>query len=333
MHGAVLLLLSLGCSCAWCFSVRPLFAAQPLSEPVTDEDDATVISVPYGPSLITLVGTAHLSKKSNEQVENFIATEKPDVVMVELDKSRIERIGFTSLEEIGLPVVTADDIVLPYQKETKETTWWKVPQAVALDLFLDAFKNVARKLLTGMYDDMSEKIQNEDGPGGEFLTAIRAGKQHGASRIVLGDRESTETIRRAAQLAIESGNPFKVIERLNQVNGEQMKLLEERVKLEIVEAGGDIDDESSVTVAMMEAMKTDNAFRNRLFEKLEKEVPELTEAFLKERDMLMAEALRRETTKGARHIVGVVGLAHVLGILENLKQMEESTTSKQSEER
>ena len=40
----------------------------------------------------------------------------------------------------------------------------------------------------------------------------------------------------------------------------------------------------------------------------------------------LAEAIRRETSKGAQHVIGVVGLAHVKGILDNLQTMKTSDT-------
>jgi pheromone shutdown protein TraB len=76
-------------------------------------------------------------------------------------------------------------------------------------------------------------------------------------------------------------------------------------------------DTKEFNVAMVERMKTDTQFRNRLFSRLEQEVPEFTQSFLVERDYIMAEVIRRETD--AKHVVAVVGLAHVPGMAENLR--------------
>ena len=80
---------------------------------------------------------------------------------------------------------------------------------------------------------------------------------------------------------------------------------------------------------MMERLKEDSEFRNRLFRKLEKEVPEFTQAFLKERDYIMAETIRRElvdSTHVVEKVVAVVGLAHVPGMEATLLAMFNNMT-------
>lgn len=265
-------------------------------------------------SRVTLIGTAHLSKESSEQVERIIQDTRPDVVMVEIDKSRLNRLGYKSLEDLGLPVVTADDIIPPDQgNSNNKVSWWKMPEMVAKNLFLDAFTGIARGLLTGMYDEMSEALEHDQGPGGEFKAAIEAAKANGASRLVLGDRESTKSIRRAAELALDSGDPWGVFNRFNKINEEEMDQFRDQVKQDLRKTHAEHDD-ADLMKAMMEAMKTDSIFRERLFKRLENEVPEFTQALLKDRDYIMAESIRREIEKGARHVVGVVGLAHVPGM-------------------
>ena len=67
---------------------------------------------------------------------------------------------------------------------------------------------------------------NTEGSGGEFLVAIRAAEEcSNCQRLVLGDRSSLTTIRRAATLALQSGDPLGVINRLQKANGEEMKEL------------------------------------------------------------------------------------------------------------
>ena len=92
-----------------------------------------------------------------------------------------------------------------------------------------------------------------------------------------------------------------------------MKLLESKVRDDLIrqrkqqhqkkdtegeeEKRGDVDDDidqGDLTVAMMEALKQDNSFRNNLFRQLEQEVPEFTQAFLKERDYIMSESIRQQ---------------------------------------
>jgi pheromone shutdown protein TraB len=189
-----------------------------------------------------------------------------------------------------------------------------------------------------MYKNMSKDIiGNENGSGGEFLVAIRAAKAcPSCHTLVLGDRSSLTTIRRAALLAMKSGDPLGVLNRLQQSNAEEMEQLETRVRNDLMMAKANNKsevDQSEVQLAMMETLKVDTQFRNRLFLKLEQQVPEFTQAFLKERDHSMSESIRREldllsssstststtissssNSKTVQHVVGVVGLAHVPGM-------------------
>ena len=276
------------------------------------ENDDTVVDLKFGDQKVTLIGTAHLSKASNDQVTSIIESTQPDVVMVELDETRLERIGIESAEDLGLPYVTADDIQVPLQEDDKRPKPWWAP---AQDLFLNIFTRVARKLLTGMYDDLGENVGQVG--GGEFLAAINAAKKSpSCERIVLGDRDSLVTLRRAAELAMRNGDLFGMISRLNEANDAEMEVLQQRVR---ENAPDKADDEAYMTSATIEALKADTEIRNRIFTRLEQEVPEFTRAFLVERDYIMAEAIQREISRGARHVVGVVGLAHVEGIAGNLK--------------
>jgi len=278
----------------------------------TLDTDDTVVELKFGDQLVTLIGTAHLSKASNEQVTSIIESTQPDVVMVELDETRLERIGIESTVDLGLPFVTSDDIQVPLLEDDKlPKPWW----APAQDFFLDGFTKVVRNLLTGMYNDMGSNM-GEVG-GGEFLAAINAAKRNpNCEKIVLGDRDSLITLRRAAELAVRSGDPLGVLTRLNEANDAEMEVLQQRVR---ENAPDKANDEAYMTSATIEALKADTEIRNRIFERLEQEVPEFTRAFLTERDYIMAEAIQREIAGGAKHVVGVVGLAHVPGISANLE--------------
>ena len=154
--------------------------------------------------------------------------------------------------------------------------------------------------------------------------------------LILADRSSVTTIQRAALLALQSGRPWQVLERLQAANAQEMAALETRIRQDMQEqcygeesnASATMDEaewERQVSIAMMETLKEDGAFRDRLFAKLEDQVPEFTRAFLKERDYLMAEAIYQQAVvasssqKTTTNVVGVVGLAHVPGMQAHLK--------------
>lgn len=303
-----------------------------------DIHTVTTFKSPSGQS-ITLIGTAHLSQRSNEQVQRLIQDIQPNMLLVELDPSRLSRIGIRSLDEIQIPrIVSADDIQLPaaiVASSSLSSSWigWMFrPFWMMQEALTEAFSRIARALLTGMYKDMSDKINNPRGGGGEFLVAIRAAEQVSAcTTLVLGDRSSITTIKRAATLAIQSGDPLGVLQRLQDANSQEMSQLEQQVRAKLQAAieqeqgggGSGQVEEAQVSITMMETLKEDSQFRNRLFRKLEQQVPEFTQAFLKERDYIMAEAIRRELESDAtlERVVGVVGLAHVSGVQETLQAM------------
>ena len=280
-----------------------------------------------------------MSKQSQNQVQTIIRKVQPNVVMVELDPTRLERIGISSIDSIKNDnnkntidrVLTAPEEILLTAATPQQGLSWILQQ-----LFLKGFSVIARKLLTSMYDDMKERqnsikdgdtdpiADNEIIPGGEFLTAIQEAQICTACHtLVLGDRSSITTIQRAAELAWNSGDAFGVLKRLAEENGKAMEELKERVKVQLGcdENNSTKDDEIRFEMAVIEALKEDSTVREKLFQKLEQNVPEFTQAFLKERDIIMSESIRKEIDQpDVERIVGVVGLAHVKGIQRNLQQ-------------
>jgi hypothetical protein len=278
---------------------------------------------------VTLIGTAHLSQQSNDQVKCIIETVKPDVIVIELDPSRLERIGLT-VEDLGSNFCAVDDVLPPQLGDDKEAMtnqpWW----SGLAEFCVDRLAELARGYLTDMYKEMGKNM-GKDGlvGGGEFLAAINAAKRNDEcsdtiTRIVLGDRNSIATIKRALELAIRSGDPLGALRRLASANQEELDAMQEKLREELEDNGV---DPSELSIAVVETLKNDSDFRNRIFERLEQEVPEFTRAFVTERDYIMAEAIRREFD--ARHVVAVVGLAHVPGICATLKaaQFQESSAA------
>ena len=285
-----------------------------------DKDGNTVVSITNSETgqIITLIGTAHLSTKSNDQVQRLIEALRPNVVMVEMDKSRLERIGIDSISDINVNrVTTSDDIELPMLPPTNRPNWLS-------GIFIQIFTQIVRALLTNMYDSMGDQM-NAKG-GGEFLRAIQSAENCTVcDTVILGDRNSLVTIQRAAELALESGDFIGVANRLQNVNNAEMNKLEKKVREELLQGKDDNSlmlDESEVTTALMEKLKEDKKFRSRLFSELERQVPEFTQAFLKERDYLMSESVLRELDRSeVVGVVGVVGLAHVPGMEKHFRSV------------
>ena len=304
--------------------ISSLTSSNSLTEDEEDENTVVSISNPKTGQTVTLIGTAHLSEKSNQQVQRLIETLQPNAVMIEIDPSRLERLGFDSAADIKVEKVTdSEDIELPIAPRNSKDGLIGIAQKV----FVGVFSQVARAFLTQMYKSLENDLDQK--AGGEFLQAVRSAENCDiCDTVILGDRNSVTTIQRVAELAIESEDFIGVLNRLQTVNKEEMDKLEPVVRKELLKQKGEEGnddyelDEMELTTAIMETLKEDKQFRTRLFSKLEQNVPEFTQAFLKERDYLMSESIRRELDRRpeqVKTIVGVVGLAHVPGMEKHFK--------------
>ncbi|GAB6055233.1 hypothetical protein JCM15415_05490 [Methanobacterium movens] len=121
---------------------------------------------------LKIIGTAHVSQKSVEEVKSAILEEKPDVVAVELCANRYHRL---MQEKMGIEEknnISISDVI----KENK------------VGLFL----------VSGFLTYMQKKIGDDLGvkPGAEMLAAIDASEEVGA-RVALIDRDISLTLKRA----------------------------------------------------------------------------------------------------------------------------------------
>ncbi len=132
--------------------------------PVTGEH---VKRVTYEGKELILVGTAHVSPKSVEEVQTVIERERPDSVCVELDEIR-------------------------YRSLTDDEYWRK------LDIFqVVRQKKVGLLLANTALSSIQRRIGKKLGvqPGAEMLAAVRKAEEVGAE-LVLADRNIQATFRR-----------------------------------------------------------------------------------------------------------------------------------------
>lgn len=136
----------------------------------------TLLENEFG-SKIYIIGTAHFSKESQDDVSIVIRNVKPDVVMVELCSSRVHMLNHdenTLLEE-------------------------------ARDLSLAKIQSITRAngILNGLFYilmlNMSAKLTRDLGmaPGGEFRRAVEEMKRLPSPILHLGDRSINITLQRA----------------------------------------------------------------------------------------------------------------------------------------
>jgi len=120
-----------------------------------------------GGKVITLIGTAHISKESINEVRSAIEEEKPDVVCVELDQGRYDSMNNNTWEKLDVAKIF---------KEGK------------------GFLLMANLVLAGF----QRRLGNELGikPGEEMKAALETAKELGLAHS-LCDREVQITLRRA----------------------------------------------------------------------------------------------------------------------------------------
>jgi len=124
------------------------------------------------PENLKIIGTAHVSQESVEEVMKVIIEYRPDVVAVELDSTRYQNL-----------INERDGVV-----EDKEIKIRDIIKGDQLTLFV----------VSGFLSYIQKKIGEDIGvkPGSEMLAAIEAAEEIGA-RVVLIDRDIRITLKRA----------------------------------------------------------------------------------------------------------------------------------------
>ena len=134
---------------------------------MTNDNSKTVHHLEYGDKQVILVGTAHVSRESVEQVQQLIHEEKPDTVSVELCQSRYQSIR---------------------QKER-----WQETDIVKIIKEKKSFLLLSNLLLASFQKRIAKKLDIK--PGQEMITAIETAEEVGAE-IHLADRDIRTTLSR-----------------------------------------------------------------------------------------------------------------------------------------
>ena len=250
------------------------------NEPADDlPATVTVLPAPCN-GKVYLVGTAHFSRESNRDVEETIRKTKPNVVVVELCESRV---AILALDE---KTILEDSQNLNLEQIRNNMQKMGFVQGVMYSLLLSLSAQLTREL--GM------------APGGEFRAAFSEAKKIPGCVIQLGDRPVHITLRRA----ISSLSPWQ------------------KVKM----AFSIIFSRETVTKEEVEKCKQRDLLESMLRE-ITGEYPELSKVLVEERDMYLAYSLqlaatplidvRDGVTRLPATVVGVVGIGHVAGIVQN----------------
>jgi pheromone shutdown-related protein TraB len=225
-------------------------------------DVGHVTRLEYQGKEIHLVGTAHVSQKSVDEVERVIRELKPDTVCVELDEGR-------------------------YKMLVDKSAWQK----------LDIFQVIRQKrvlfllssLALGAYQRrMGEKLGVS--PGAELLAGVTVAEEVGAE-VVLADRDVQATLKRTwANLSF----------------WDKMQMSAGLVTAPF--AVEDIDEEK------IEELKDKDTIGEMMHEVAE-QMPRIKGPLIDERDQYLMSMIQDAPGK---KIVGVVGAAHVAGMVKRL---------------
>ncbi|XP_054710031.1 traB domain-containing protein-like isoform X2 [Uloborus diversus] len=139
-------------------------------------ETVTVLTTNEG-SKVYVVGTAHFSTESQEDVSRTIRAVQPDVVMIELCKSRVN-------------ILTLDEETI--LEETKNINFQKIRAAIEQNGML---QSVVHLLLLSMSAYLTRQLGMA--PGGEFRRAFTEAKQIPGCLVHLGDRPIHITLQRA----------------------------------------------------------------------------------------------------------------------------------------
>jgi pheromone shutdown-related protein TraB len=223
---------------------------------------SNVTRLQLGDKQIHLIGTAHISQSSVEEVRRVISELRPDTVCVELDQNRYEALTQDNrFEKLDIEKIVAEDRAL----------------SVLAALTLTAFQR-----------RMGKKLGVT--PGAELLAAVQSAEAVGA-KLVLADRDVQATLKRS--WASLSGW--------------------ERANMSFVMVSSFFVSHE-LSAEQLEAMKDKDTI-GELMHEVARAMPSLQLPLIEERDRYLMSMIQEAEGKV---IVGVVGAAHVSGMVQEL---------------
>lgn len=261
---------------------------------------------------IVLLGTAHISEDSVKTVRRIIKSVNPNVVMIELDMNRIQRIGSPQkMKELGFDVPSGNFSQLqlsalggienvPSENTSKVSFFSDIIQNFSGMISSMVSQGSGAALGTGLSQFYKSVEKLGFKAGGEFQAAVEEGRAIGA-RILLGDRDVNLTLERLAR-AISLTGPTRLLDLAERVD----QLQEEAG---IIDPGNMMMEKESMGL-LVESLKQKKLIAAVM--SLVKEVtPLIYDALIGERDLFMANAM---IECNADVLVAVVGMAHMIGI-------------------
>lgn len=234
-----------------------------------------------------LIGTAHVSPDDAELVRQVILHEVPSCVVVELDPSRLSRLGLTDADVPQLFVPPS------------------APNETAGNWATEALASLLRGVLTSAYDSYSAQGLQA---GCDFLAAIKSAQDVDAERITFADIKSEETL-------------FNLLEALGKVGffnfGVRYIRLSAGLSADLasfVAKDGAPDMNPASLIAQIKLW-----FRSSpdILRRLKCEIPEFYNVIIHSRDCRLSAAVSDHSCDTGT-TVAVMGLAHLEGVCQNL---------------
>ncbi|CAJ1367219.1 unnamed protein product, partial [Effrenium voratum] len=216
-----------------------------------------------------IVGVTHLSNKSALLVREVVQTSSPDLVMVELDASRVGLSTNTtkapsagSAKEDGNPLASM--------------------QRAATQAATQLAAGVLKTGLELVYKVFEDKLQTP--AGSEMITAIQEAGKLGVP-VMLGDRPAQQTLTRLVEAS----------------QGTDLGQLEQDLAEAVPELR--VGDGSTLGLQALVDSATDQAMARRLRRSFKASAPGLFAGLVGERDEFMAASLARAVRRGKRRLV------------------------------
>ena len=235
---------------------------------------------------ITLIGTAHISKHSANVVEKKIKEIHPNIVAVELDSMRLQKLLQDEKENKEFKSLSSEE-QKKYSKKKQKSNNSKLIKQVGVFGFLFL------KIAGFMQQKMGKAFHIE--PGIDMLSGVHTAKDLNIP-LCLADRPILHTIAEFKKLSFFT--KMSMVKRMifTKMSFEEKKELAEKIQ-------NDKLDEQTIL---------------KIISTLKEEVPELYEILIHKRNQYMVNKLIGLKKQGFEKIVIVIGAGHLPGMLELL---------------
>jgi len=242
---------------------------------------------------VYLLGTAHVSKASNEEVVDLIQLVKPKYVFVELDANRAAQLRSNSVTNKNNNNSMADSF---------NTLFKGIGEGLPPNMMSQLppqMNNILPMLRSA--PDMMKRMGWLGNQGGEMKAALEEADRIGAT-CIYGDLDFEVTVRelRLAMMGMVA-NPMNLMKMIGNAPSPPMELAE---LTGIVLSGGN-------ATQIIESVKTREQAK-QMTRYVSEALPPLYHVMITKRDVHMAKMLRKHCSEGK--VVAVVGAGHVEGI-------------------